>query len=405
MKQRIILHCDVNNFFASCECALNPSIKDMPVAVTGNKEKRTGIVLAKNTIAKSFGVNTGDTIFEAKKKCPDLICVNPHHDVYEKYSRRIRAIYEEYTDKVEPFGIDECWLDITDTVKFFGSPMDVANTLRKRIREEIGVTISVGISFSKIFAKLGSDMKKPDAVTEIPYSNFKKITYHLPINSIIGIGKKLEKKLNALNIFTLGDLANSDIKLLKKRFGVVGVDLYNKVNGIDDNEVASVEDFRQIKSIGNGTTTLVDIHTRYDIKSVVTFLADEIATRLRFHGFMGTTIHVALRKSDLTWVSKSHTTNSPTNTEKDITRESMKIIDELYYPDMYIRSIRISVSNLQDENMQLDLFDTKNNKQKLNKAIDKIRDKYGYKSITPLITKSNVINQDALRIDENNNEE
>ena len=177
MKRRIILHCDVNNFFASVECALNPSLKDLPLAVTGEKSKRNGIVLAKNNIAKMCGVQTGDVIFKAKQKCPDLVCVRPHHDVYEKYSKKIRKIYEEYTDRVEPFGIDECWLDITDTLKFFGTPLEIANTLRKRIKEEIGVTISVGISFSKIFAKLGSDMKKPDAVTQIPFSTFKKQTF------------------------------------------------------------------------------------------------------------------------------------------------------------------------------------------------------------------------------------
>ena len=216
-NKKIILHCDANNFYASCECALNPSIKDQPVAVTGEVSKRNGIVLAKNELAKKYGVKTGDVIFEAKRKCPDLVCVRPHHKVYEKYSRRIRSIYEEYTDKVEPFGIDECWLDITDTLKFFGSAMDVANTLRKRVKEELGLTISVGISFSKTFAKLGSDMKKPDAVTVISFDNFKSMTYHLPLSSIIGIGRKLEAKLNRLNIFTLGDLAKYDENIIKKK--------------------------------------------------------------------------------------------------------------------------------------------------------------------------------------------
>ena len=406
MKQRIILHCDVNNFFASVECALNPSIKDLPVAVTGEKTKRNGIVLAKNNIAKNFGVKTGDIIFEAKRKCPDLVCVRPHHDIYEKYSKKIRAIYEEYTDKVEPFGIDECWLDITDTVKFFGSPLDVANTLRQRIKTEIGVTISVGISFSKIFAKLGSDLKKPDAVTQIPYDKFKEITYRLPLSSVIGIGRKMEAKLNKLNIFTIGDFANYDKYLIKKRFGVVGEDLHNKLNGIDDNEVTSIDDTRQIKSVGNGTTTLVDVKTKYDMKSVVMFLCDEIATRLRIRNLKGTTIHVALRKSDLTWVAKSHTISSPTNTAKDIYTEAIKLIDTMWQVGTLIRSVRISVSNLCEENNQINFFDTNQNKDNLNKAIDKIRQKYGYKSISPLITKNEeLINSDALRIDENDDNE
>ena len=406
MKQRIILHCDVNNFFASVECALNPSIKDQPVAVTGEKTKRNGIVLAKNNIAKSYGVKTGDIIFKAKEKCPDLICVRPHHDVYEKYSKQIRAIYEEYTDRVEPFGIDECWLDITDTVKFFGTPLSVANELRKRIKDEIGVTISVGISFSKIFAKLGSDMKKPDAVTEIPYSKFKEITYHLPLNSIIGIGRKLEVKLNKINIFTLGDLATYDPLIIKKRFGVVGEDLQKKLNGIDDDEVACVDDIKQIKSIGNGTTTLVDVKNKHDMKSVVMFLCDEIATRLRNKNLSGTTIHVSLRRSDLTWTAKSHTISFCTNTAKDIYNASMKIIDDIWDNHTLIRSVRISVSNLKDSANQLSLFDTKNNKEKLNNAIDKIRQKYGFKIIKPLISQNDeLINSDALRLDDTDNNE
>ncbi len=404
MKHRIILHCDVNNFFASVECALNPSLKDLPLAVTGEKSKRNGIVLAKNNIAKMCGVQTGDVIFKAKQKCPDLICVRPHHDVYEKYSKKIRKIYEEYTDRVEPFGIDECWLDITDTAKFFGTPIEIANTLRQRIKDEIGVTISVGISFSKTFAKLGSDMKKPDAVTQIPYSTFKKQTYHLPLNSIIGIGKKLEVHLNKMNIYTLGDLANYDEKVIKKRFGVVGENLQKKLQGIGDDEIASAFDIKQVKSIGNGTTTIVDIKTMDEMKSVVMFLCDEIATRLRKKKLVGCTIHIGLRKNDLTHISKTHTIENLTNTAKELYEESIKMIEKMWDKYTLIRSVRISVSNLQDETAinQLNFFDKKNDKKQLNKAIDKIREKYGYKSIQPLITKNEeLINNNALRLDDN----
>lgn len=403
MKHRIILHCDVNNFFASVECALNPSLKDLPLAVTGEKSKRNGIVLAKNNLAKMCGVQTGDVIYKAKQKCPDLICVRPHHDIYEKYSKKIRKIYEEYTDRVEPFGIDECWLDITDTAKFFGAPLEIANMLRKRIKDEIGVTISVGISFSKMFAKLGSDMKKPDAVTQIPYQTFKKQTYHLPLNSVIGIGKKLEIKLNKMNIYTLGDLANYDTKIIKKKFGVVGENLQKKLQGIDDDEIASAFDVKQVKSIGNGTTTIVDIKNMEEMKSVVMFLCDEIATRLRKKNLVGCTIHIDLRKSDLTHISKSHTIEQLTNTAKDLFEESIKMIEKMWDNYTLIRSVRISVSNLEDETAinQLNFFDKKNNKSQLNKAIDKIREKYGYKSIQPLITKNEeLINNNALRLDE-----
>ncbi|MBO5884199.1 MAG: hypothetical protein J6Q51_00205, partial [Clostridia bacterium] len=327
-----------------------------------------------------------------------------HHDIYEKYSKRIRAIYEEYTDKVEPFGIDECWLDITDTVKFFGTPLDVANQLRKRIKDEIGVTISVGISFSKTFAKQGSDMKKPDAVTEISYSNYKNLTYKLPLSSIIGIGRKLEPKLNKLNIYTLGDLANYSKQILKNKFGIVGEQLHDKLNGINDDTVASIDDLTQIKSIGNGTTTLVDIKNINEMCSVVMFLCDEIATRLRKKSLVGCTLSVSLRKNDLTWISKSHTISFSTNNAKDLYQASMDIIKKMWDNYTLIRSVRISISNLQDENSinQLTFFDNKNtNKQKLDKAIDKIRDKYGYKSIKPLITQNEeLINSDAIRLDD-----
>lgn len=405
--KKIILHCDVNNFFASCECALNPSIKDQPVAVTGEVTKRNGIVLAKNEIAKRFGVKTGDVIFEAKRKCPDLICVRPHHKIYEKYSRRIRAIYEEYTDKVEPFGIDECWLDITDTVKFFGSALDVANTLRQRIKEEIGVTISVGISFTKTFAKLGSDMKKPDAVTIISPENFKEKTYKLPLGSIIGVGKKMEAKLNKLNIFTLGDLASFDENIIKRKFGIVGERLQKNVQGVGDDEVQNIENYKVVKSVGNGTTTLVDVKNKKEIRSVVMFLCDEIATRLRNKHLTGSTISVSLRRNDLIWISKSHTILKSTNLSKDIYNTAMEIVDQIWNEVCPLRSIRITVSNLDSEdNYQLDLFDTDRNRKTLENAIDKIRQKYGYNSITPLLSKNDrLINQQALRLDDDDDDD
>ncbi len=403
--KKIILHCDVNNFYASCECALNPSIKDQPVAVTGEVTKRNGIVLAKNEIAKQFGVKTGDVIFEAKKKCPNLVCVRPHHKIYEKYSRRIRAIYEEYTDKVEPFGIDECWLDITDTVKFFGDAINVANTLRKRIKEEIGVTISVGVSFSKTFAKLGSDMKKPDAVTILSPENFKQKTYGMPLGNIIGVGKKIEAKLNKLNIFTLGDLADYDENIIKNKFGVVGQKLQNNVRGIDDDDVQNVEDTHIVKSVGNGTTTLVDVKTKKELRSVVMFLCDEIATRLRAKHLSGSTVSVSLRQNNLTWISKSHTMTKSTNISKMLYNEAIMIIEDLWNEVYPLRSIRISVSNLDSENMsQLDLFDTDRNRRTLENTIDKIRQKYGYDCIKPLISQNDkLINSTALRIEEQEN--
>ena len=196
LKERVILHCDANNFFASCECLDKPELLSQPVAVSGNPAKRTGIILAKNEIAKKAGVCTGEAIWQAKQKCPQLVCLPPHHEFYQTVSDRLKNIYLTYTDHVESFGIDECWLDVTDSQKLFGDGMQIAETIRKRVKSEIGITVSIGVSFCKIFAKLGSDMKKPDAITQISKQDYKKMTYNLPLTDVIGFGRRLSATLS-----------------------------------------------------------------------------------------------------------------------------------------------------------------------------------------------------------------
>ena len=215
---RTILHCDLNSFYASVELFLNPNLKGLPVAVCGSKEDRHGIVLAKTDEAKKYGVKTAETIWEAQRKCPQLIIIPPHHDEYVNFSQRVRRIYEEYTDLVEPFGIDECWLDVTGSERLFGSGEEIANKIRERVKKEVGVTISVGVSFNKVFAKLGSDMKKPDAVTIIPFSSFKDIIYNLPATDMIGVGPNMGKALSNYCINTIGELAATDKNFLIKNF-------------------------------------------------------------------------------------------------------------------------------------------------------------------------------------------
>ena len=221
MKERVIFHCDANSFFASVEIANNPSLKGKPVAVAGNPEKRTGIILTKSTEAKKYGVQTGEAIWLAKQKCPNLICLAPHHKLYEEYSKKLKNIYEKYTDRVESFGIDECWLDMTNSLKFFGSAKDVADKIRKEVKDTLGITISVGVSFGKLLAKLGSDLKKPDATTILSLDNYKKIVYPLPIKTIIGIGNKLEKRYHKIGVFTLGEITTLPDSILKKNFGIL----------------------------------------------------------------------------------------------------------------------------------------------------------------------------------------
>jgi len=215
--KRSILHCDMNNFYASVECMLNPSLKEFPIAVCGSQEERHGIVLAKNYKAKAFNVQTGDVIWEAKKKCPTLVVVPPHYEEYIKYSKLAREIYSRYTDQVEPYGMDECWLDISGTEQIFGTAEEVANEIRETVKFELGLTISVGVSYNKIFAKLGSDMKKPDAVTVIANESFKDIVWPLPAEELLGVGRATKRKLNDYGIKTIGDLANFNVDILQSR--------------------------------------------------------------------------------------------------------------------------------------------------------------------------------------------
>ena len=235
--EKSILHCDMNNFYASVECVLNPKLVSSPIAVCGSKEERHGIVLAKNYLAKDFGVKTGDTIWQAKNKCPNIIIIdNPHFDMYSYYSKRAIDIYKKYTDKIESMGLDECWLDVTNSIKLFGKPVDIANTLRETIKSELRLTISVGVSFNKTFAKLGSDLKKPDATTVISKNNYKDIVWPLPISDLLFVGRKTKQLLNKNYIYTIGDIANSKPERLKKLLGKNGITLYNEANGLDDDE-------------------------------------------------------------------------------------------------------------------------------------------------------------------------
>lgn len=256
---RSILHCDMNNFYASVECMLDPALKKYPIAVCGSVEERHGIVLAKNYKAKAFDVKTGDAVWQAKQKCKDLVVVPPHYEEYIKYSKLARSVYERYTDQVEPYGMDECWLDISGTGSLFGSPEKVANEIRETMKFELGLTISVGVSFNKIFAKLGSDMKKPDAVTVIPKDTFREKIWGLPAADLLGVGRATQRVLDSYCIRTIGDLANNDPEFLRRRLGKNGVVLWNYANGNDLSLVAKKDFVSPIKSVGHGITTVADL--------------------------------------------------------------------------------------------------------------------------------------------------
>ncbi len=383
---KVILHCDLNNFYASVECLRHPELAEKPLAVSGNPRTRTGIILAKNTLAKAMGVQTGDVIWKAKQKCPDLICVPPHHDEYAIYSKKVREIYLRFTDKVEPFGLDECWLDVTSSTRLFGSGKQIADTLRETVKKEIGLTISVGVSFCKMFAKLGSDLKKPDGTTEITKENFKEVVWKLPADSLMYVGRRRNEVLKKLNIHTCKDLAYADEKVLTHYFGVGGKEIIDIAKGLDKTEVAYFNDNTAIKSIGNGTTAIHDITSEEDFKKIAYHLCDCISARMRKKSLCANTITLSIKDSSLKWVSFSKTFTTTICHTKDLFEAAITLYTINWKSSTPIRAIRIACSNLlsDKENFQLDLFHTESiDKRKTceESSIDKIREKYGINGI------------------------
>ncbi|MBR0236061.1 MAG: DNA polymerase IV [Clostridia bacterium] len=378
---RIILHCDMNNFYASVECFLNPELKKYPIAVGGDVEERHGIILAKNHKAKAYGVTTGEAIWQAKGKCRDLVVVPPHYDEYMKFSKLAREIYGRYTEIVEPFGLDECWLDCS-VVSSFEKGEEIANEIRETIKNELGLTISVGVSFNKIFAKLGSDMKKPDAVTVIRDDDFKDKIWNLPASDLLGVGRATTKVLNSFGIRTIGDMARWPTDFYKRKFGKRGIELWNFANG-KDNSPVTVRDIEALdKSCGNGITTLQDLNTNEEVFKVMFELSQEIGHRLFIYNKYAKGIAIDIRDSDLMtkqWQSQlSFSTQSP----KVIAKEAYKLFGRSYEWRKPIRSVTVRAINLvsSDEPEQIDLFlDTKRHEREknLDRAIENIRSRFG----------------------------
>lgn len=381
MQDRVILHCDANNFFASVETISKPELLGKPVAVSGNPKKRTGIILAKNECAKKFGVKTGEPIWEALQKCPNLVLLPPHHDLYEVYSQNLKEIYLSYTDRVESFGIDECWLDVTGSQKLFGSGFEIAETIRKRVKEELKITVSIGVSFCKLFAKIGSDLKKPDAITVISKQNFKDIIYPLPINATLGIGRKSEQALTKLGVFTIGEYVLLPDSTLEAKFGKPGIELKNKLLGFDNDPVKLEQP--PPKSIGNGTTTVVDIITREEINSTIDFLTEKIAERLRERNFLAYGVGVSLKTNEFKTQHKEKKFFEPTSSSIVLAQRAMEIVDSFWDYKQLVRSVRVRTFALvsEDSFIQTSLF-TDKKKQGIGYGLDLIRSKYGDKSIT-----------------------
>lgn len=390
-----ILHCDLNNFYASVEQMLNPELKDKYIAVSGNPETRHGIILAKNTLAKQMGVLTGEAIWQAKQKCPELLCVAPHFDYYVHFSKRVREIYERYTDKVESFGLDECWLDVTHS-RLFGTPFEIAEKIREEVKRETGLTISVGVSFTKTFAKLGSDLKKPDATSVISRQNYKTVAWNLPASDMLFVGKHTYAKLNQMGVYTIGDLANTSVYALTKRFGVMGERMRRAARGEDEEEVCEAGQEREIKSVSHGMTTLRDMVSYDDADKVIFVLSDMVATRLRRYGYTGSVVHLDIRRNDLTHASKQSKV-PPTNVADDIYKTTIKLLRQIWRAerDTPLRSLTVAVSGLTEvcQGYQMSLFNARDEKdQQLEFSVDLIRKKYGFNAIT----RASVLDNDLI---------
>ena len=373
----------MNNFYASVECALNPCLKDKPVAVCGNQKERHGIVLAKNYLAKDKGVKTGDAIWQAKNKCPGLVIIdNPSFDEYENYSKKALEIYKEYTDRIESMGIDECWLDITKSLKLFGEPRLIADNIRERIKNELGLTISVGVSFNKTFAKLGSDYKKPDATTVITRENFKNIVWPLPVEDMIGIGRKTKLLLNKSLIFTIGELANERIERLEYLLGKNGIYLYNAANGFEDEEVKKYYDVEEVKSISHGITTTKDLTRNEEVWTTILELTQEISYKLCKKKLRAGGVSLSIRNSSLMWEQYQVRFNISEQSAIIIAKAAYELFLKRYSWNENIRTITVSAIYLIDENSpeQLNIFDDNLKKEKIEKAekcMQSINKKYG----------------------------
>ena len=386
---KVILHCDMNNFYASVETLYDPSLKNKRIAVCGSVEDRHGIVLAKNEAAKKLGVKTGDTVWEARRKCPDIIIVQPQFERYSIYSCKAREIYSRYTDCVESFGMDECWLDVTGSIKLFGDGKKIADEIRNSVRSELGLTVSVGVSFNKVFAKLGSDLKKPDATTVIDKSNYKEKIYHLPADSIIGVGPATRANMKRIGVETIGELAALPLETIRIRLGKHGENVWRYANGLDFSPVTHIDYQSTVKSIGRGITAVRDLTNDKEVKLVMYSLSRRVAQKLREQKLAATGIQITIKNNSLA----SHDYQCPlpviTNNGMIISNCAESLFKARYSWDKDVRSVTVRAINLVSEctPRQMDFEYSRTfieKKERLDVAEDKIMQKYGKDVLKPL---------------------
>lgn len=387
-NDRVILHSDCNGFYASVECLHNPKLRNKAVAVSGDAENRHGIILAKNEIAKKYGIKTGEAIWQAKQKCPELVTVPPHFELYKRFSKMARRIYSEYTDRIESFGLDESWLDVTHNLN--GNGFEIACEINRRIKEELGITVSIGVSFNKIFAKFGSDYKKPDAITCITRDNFKDIVWNAPAQDLLYVGRATKKKLNNIGIFTIGDIANTSPEILRKLLGKWGDLIYGFANGYDSSPVAHMDENSEVKSIGNSTTTPRDMKNFEDVKIVMYVLCDSVCRRMRQQGFMAKTVGISVRDNELNTFNRQQTLDDYTNLTKVVTDNAFRLFKRSYNMQKPLRSIGVSVTDFVHDDIPHQLSILNNEKsiiqnEELDKAMDRLKLRFGNYIVRPAV--------------------
>ena len=386
-EERVILHCDLNNFFASVSLLFNPTLRSVPVAVCGDKEQRHGIVLAKNEAAKRCGVKTAEAIFEARAKCPELVILPPMMDKYKEYSEKAHRIYEEYTDMIEPFGIDECWLDVTGSRLLFGSGEEIADKIRREIKQKLGITVSVGVSFNKVFAKLGSDMKKPDGITVISRENFREKIWRLPISDLLFVGRKTTDKLRSCGICTIGDAAVCSDEMLERLLGKNGLELKRYALGEDNSPVSRQHEKTTPKSIGRSVTRQQDFKTPDEIWGMFLSLAREISDSLREQGLYAGGVQVHIRNAALSVKEFSRSYPDSVNGAKIIAERGMELLNEHFGFTEPLRSVGLRAINLRGYQtaIQEDIFgdsEKRETEEKIESSIYELRKKFGSTSIT-----------------------
>ncbi|MCQ2433463.1 MAG: DNA polymerase IV [Clostridia bacterium] len=385
-NQRVILHSDMNSFYASVEMMLDPSLRGKPVAVCGSTENRHGIILAKSELAKKAGVKTGMVNWEARQCCRDLILVPPQYDQYLKYSKLAHEIYYRYTDLVEPFGMDECWLDWTGS-SVFGSGMEIAEAIRKSVREELGLTVSIGVSFNKIFAKLGSDMKKPDAITEISKEAYQEMVWPLPASDLIYVGRATTRRLAGYGIRTVGQLAALEPELLRRWFGINGIKLWQYANGTDASRVMHKDFVSPIKSIGHGITCNADLENETEVFKVMFELSQDVGHRLRVHELSAQGVQIFIRSKDLSY--KQFQCRLPVRTQlpSEISTAGYQLFQNKYRWDQPVRAVTIRATELQPQNAadQLSLYvdnARRDRRIRLQDTVEEVRQRFGKGALT-----------------------